>query len=629
MVVRHKQTDRKKTKAKPRRLDVSGYDKPFIAPEMLMHTKGTSISLLSPDMTILWTNRYLEDIYGDLRGIAGQKCYKVYHNGTKICPDCVPAKAMRTKLIATGVIKRKAKDGTERFLQSVSVPFIGRNGKVTSILEILFDVTKGKLLEMGLKESEEFYRTLFEYSGTAIAVNDRQGIIRSVNKTFCDLAGFKKEEIEGKKHYLEFVLDKERVSKIHEKRWSSEGNSTAKYEYIFLTRDQEQRFIDISISKIPRTSLSIASMIDNTDKKNLEKDFREKEQFLANILRESADAIIVLDNSRIIKAWNKGAEQIFGYSSEEIIGNAFDALVPEDLIKDGELEILRSQILTKGFVRNYITDRIKKDGRRVTVAETATLIKDEKNNLVGRAIILRDITERIRLEQQLVQNEKMLAIGTLSASLAHEIKNPLNSIVINMEILRNMLHKAFVEKKDRPYEKYLAVINEEINRLDRVIKDFLSYAKPQSSSFKAININNIIRNTAEFIAQEAKKQEIEINLDLDKDIYEVHGEENQLKQIFLNLLLNSLQAMPDGGKILISSSNKPDGKVYVTLSDTGEGIKKEDRAKVFDLFFTTKAQGSGLGLPTVAQLIKNHGGQISFVSEYGKGSTFYITLPAA
>jgi|GEM_PF-1723672 len=479
-----------------------------------------------------------------------------------------------------------------------------------------------------LKKSEKFYRILFEHSGTAIAVNNKEGIITSVNKTFCDLSGYSKNQIEGKKHYLEFVFDKERVKKIHEKRWKKDGESPTKYEYTFLTRNNEKRLIDITINRIPKTDVSIASMIDNTEKKNLEREMHEKDQFLANILQESADAIIVIDNDRIIKTWNKGAELIFGYKAGEIFGKNFSVLVPKDLMDQNELEKLRENVLEFGYVRNYITERIRKDLRRVTVAETATLIKDEHNIPIGRAVILRDITERIRFEQQITQNEKMLAIGTLSASLAHEIKNPLNSMVINLEILKNQINKHVRSEETKGFDKYLDIMQKEIHRLDKVMKDFLCFAKPQTAKFKPINFNTVIEEVIGFIEPQITQAKVLLIKRLEPSLYDIHGEENQLKQIVLNLLLNSMQAAREGDSITIETKNLSDGKISVVIKDTGTGIKEEYAPMIFDLFFTTKEHGSGLGLPTVFQLVKNHGGTINFESKEGVGTTFSLSFLA-
>lgn len=601
---------------------------PPIDPKTLMGTKGASISLLSPDMRVLWANRYLEGIHGPLPKMYGKVCHEVYHGRSEICSDCVPYKALKSKAIETGIINRKSKNGKRRYLQSVSVPFLDSKGGVHRILEILFDVTKNKMLEDELKQSEEFYRTLFDHSGTAIAINNKEGIITSVNRTFCEVAGLSKKEIEGKKHYLEFVQDKDRVKKIHEKRWKSKGTSPTRYEFTFLTADKEQRLMDISINRIPGTDYSIASMIDNTEIKDLEKEVQQTEEFLANILKESADGIIVIDDERIIKTWNTGAESIFGYKPDEIIGENFSVLVPADLDKKGELDQLRKEVLKAGYVRNYITERIRKDKRRVTVAETATLIKDENGDPLGRAIILRDITERLRIDTEAVQNEKMKAIGTLSASLAHEIKNPLNSIVINMEILKGQINK-IEQPGTQPFHKYINIIQSEIGRLDKVIKDFLDYAKPQSTQYKKLNLGKVVINLLDFIEPEAKKTDVKITKKINKKLFDIRGEENQLKQVILNLLLNALQAMPDGGELTVEVSNISDGRIKIQIKDTGVGIKKEDHNQIFDPFFTTKKKGSGLGLALVEQLVKNHGGEISFESEEEKGTTFSLVFPAA
>jgi len=625
-----KKTSVKKNKkpAKKTAPSIFNIPEPVIDPKILRETSGASISLIDSDMKIIWANKYLESIHGPLPELVGKFCHQVYHNKNKICSDCTPKKAFKSKSIETDVISRKSTKGATRFLQSVSVPFIDTKGKAKYVLEILFDVTKKSLLEEDLRKSEEFYRILFEHSGTAIAVNDRDGIITSVNKMFCEWTGFKKEDIEGKKNYLEFVSDKNRVSGIHAKRWADSEDTPTKYEFVFLTKDKDEKLIDISVNRIPGTNFSISSMIDNTEKKNLEREIHEKEQFLANILKEAADGIISTNLDGSIKTWNKGAEEIFGYKQESIVGKHINILIPQDLIDKGEQKEIQKKCIETGQVKNLLTDRLRKDKRRVYIAQTLTLIKDENQMPVGFAYVIRDITERRLLEQERIQNEKMSSIGTLSASLAHEIKNPLNSIVINMEILKGHINKCFAEKEDLSFNKYINVIQSEVSRLDKVIRDFLDFAKPQSTKYKPLSINEIIENVLEFIEPETTKSHIKIVNQLSSKIFDMHGEENQLKQIFLNLLLNAVQSMPNGGKINVKSTNMPDGNIAVSISDSGSGIKEEDKKNIFEPFFTTKKKGSGLGLAMVKQLVKNHGGDIDFISSEKHGTTFNLLFPA-
>ena len=625
--IKSKSTKKTKTKQNNSNIALKAQIEPVINHKVLKDTKGSSISLLSPDLKIIWANRYLEKIHGKLKDLEGKYCYEIYHGIKSPCKDCIPLRSIESKAIETGVIKRRTKNGSSRYLQSVSVPFVDEKGNVHRILEIMFDVTKDKLLDEDIKKSEKFYRTLFEHSGTAIAINDKKGILTSVNKAFSDLAGFPKEEIEGKKHYLEFVVDKDRVNEIHKQRWSGGGVPPTKYDFIFLTKNKDQRMIDISINKIPETELSLASMIDITEKKELEMEISEAEQFLANILQESADAIIVTDNDGVIRTWNKGAEDIFGYSEKNVLGKNIDLITPSDLVEQKEIEELKKRCLNEGHVRNFITERVRKNKRRINVAQTLTSVKDALGKAVAIAWIIRDITERKRIEQELIQTDKMKSIGQLSASLAHEIKNPLNSIVINLEILRSFIDKNTSDELKKPFDKYIGIIQTEVTRLDKVIKDFLNFAKPQTTLYEDVDVNDIISHIVEFLEPETNKNGVTIYKKLSKKLYKIHGEENQLKQIILNLLLNSVQAMPEGGTVTISTDNAKDGKVLISIHDTGIGISTEDASQIFDPFFTTKEKGSGLGLPMVGQLIKNHGGKIRFESVQDKGTTFYIHFP--
>lgn len=231
-----------------------------------------------------------------------------------------------------------------------------------------------------------------------------------------------------------------------------------------------------------------------------------------------------------------------------------------------------------------------------------------------------------------LDRDRMITAGELSSILAHEIKNPMNSIIINMEVLKTAVHELTEDSpKQRASEKakkYLNAIEGEILRLDKVIKGFLDFANPSQSTKIKFKLNPLIQETVDFMRNEMAQKKVKLVVDLDPHLPSFLGSPDQIKQALLNLLLNALQSLTDGGVIQVKSTF--DGHyIYVSIEDNGPGIEKAILNQIFTPYFTTKARGSGLGLSIVQRVAREHDGEIRVSSEYGKGAEFVLLLPPA
>ena len=358
--------------------------------------------------------------------------------------------------------------------------------------------------------------------------------------------------------------------------------------------------------------------------KEMDEKIKTQQKYLLNILNDSADGIVSLDENDRIVTWNKGAELIYGYKPSEIVGRPLETLIPDHLKKSGEVEKMNKILRENGFLRHYETERTTKEGRKIVVDITKTLMKNDKGKIVGSSAIIKDITERRELEKRLVQTEKLTAMGQIAANIAHEIKNPLMGISGSVQVLMKK-YKSYPSMVDT-----LSKVFEQVQRLDSTLKGLLSFARPQTPYFSKQEVNEIIEQILFFITPQARDKNIEIIKDLSGEIPQISLDPDQIKQVFLNIILNALHAMPDGGqlKILTSNSNGGSGrKVKIEIKDTGTGIPDEIKDEIFKPFFTTKLKGTGLGLVITRNIVKEHGGDISFSSEVNRGSSFEITLP--
>lgn len=223
----------------------------------------------------------------------------------------------------------------------------------------------------------------------------------------------------------------------------------------------------------------------------------------------------------------------------------------------------------------------------------------------------------------------MITAGELSSILAHEIKNPMNSIIINMEVLRNTiieLTKASPSPLSDKAQRYLDTIEGEIRRLDKVIKGFLDFATPPQQIKIKFKLNPVIQTIAEFVKHELEQHRIELSLQLQSDLPAIMGSPDHIKQALLNLVLNAMQALPGGGKISILSEIEG-SNIAVTVADSGQGISTDLHEKIFTPYYTTKAKGSGLGLTIVRRVIKEHLGDIKLESSPERGTRFKLLFP--
>ncbi len=247
----------------------------------------------------------------------------------------------------------------------------------------------------------------------------------------------------------------------------------------------------------------------------------------------------------------------------------------------------------------------------------------------GHVIILVDITEKKMREFQLRQAESLAALTTLSAGVAHEIKNPLTSIDIHIQLLNREIQKFKSNNLEvvKNIKNFLAIVKEEIDRLNSIVQDFLFAVRPMSLSLSKKNINGIVRDLVDFLKYELLEADIEVKLDLDDKLPDVVVDSKYLKQALLNIIKNSAEAIRSGGKIRIKTEEEKDGDVVIHIMDDGEGIPESIMSKIFEPYFTTRKSGTGLGLVIVYKIIRELGGDLAVKSEEGEGTVFRIKLP--
>lgn len=299
-----------------------------------------------------------------------------------------------------------------------------------------------------------------------------------------------------------------------------------------------------------------------------------------------------------------------------------------------------SQIIESAVARGqYVRERDHNLGspeESFQVRITTLPLKDLEARVNGTLLLISDVREQVAMERQMRTAERLSALGTLAAALAHEIRNPLEAISLNLELLE----RALVDGPPNPIAtpkkgKYLGILSAEIARLGATVENFLSFARPVRGISGPVEVVSILSSLVALVENQAAVQNVTFTLQLDAPSIVVEGFEDQLKQAFLNLLINSLEAMPDGGRLALRAGIIGDSRTgasgpfaVVRIQDTGPGIPPEEIERLFDPYYSTKPKGTGLGLTIVHRILQEHRGRIRVESEPGSGSTFIIELPA-
>jgi len=343
---------------------------------------------------------------------------------------------------------------------------------------------------------------------------------------------------------------------------------------------------------------------------------------LAAIVESSDDVILSKDLNGIITSWNAAATRLFGYSADEMIGTSILKLIPEDLLDDEKLII--SKIRAGQRVEHFETIRLTKSGKRLEVSVTVSPVKDEHGTVIGASKILRDVSGRKRIEQSLLQAEKIAATGRMAATIAHEINNPLEAVVNLLYLLRPMI-------TDPDGISYLTAAESELGRVSHIAKQTLGYYREHASAGPT-SLSEIVQHAITIYEPRCASVGITIEKHL-ASTQQIVLRRGEMMQVISNLIANSIYAMPHGGVLSISVDDNcevADG-ISLTIQDTGTGIEPEHLPRVFDAFFTTRSTiGTGIGLFVAKQFVEGHGGQIGIESRHegeDHGTTVRITLP--
>ena len=353
---------------------------------------------------------------------------------------------------------------------------------------------------------------------------------------------------------------------------------------------------------------------------NKDQELLSQDSYLQLFFEHANDCIAVFDlDNRIIDV-NPAFEEVYGWKKSECVGKVIPLVPPEN---NADAEIRCLQLLEGECIKVLETKDMKKDGTVFDVTISLSPIYNRKGEMVAISVISRDITREKEHEQLKLQSEKLKLAGDIAAGVAHEIRNPLTVISGFVQMMNN--------NQDSIYRSYTEIIQSEIDRINLIISEFLILSKPQVQQFEEISINQTIQNVIDFYHLEFLKHEISCSLRMNSKQNIVLGNENQLKQVFINIFKNSIEAIEiNHGKGNLDVSIRQDSNqiIHIAITDNGIGMSDHLVKRIFDPFFTTKDNGTGLGMLITKKIIQDHGGKIEIESKEKCGTTIKIQFKA-
>jgi two-component system, NtrC family, nitrogen regulation sensor histidine kinase GlnL len=376
----------------------------------------------------------------------------------------------------------------------------------------------------------------------------------------------------------------------------------------------------VSISVIVRDRFNLAA--------------RKRLQTLLEQILDSLDiGVVVLDRKGVLMLVNDSARKFLPQSMPVHSDRRFP-----DILKDNpQMEAVIRSALQEGVFTKEMEQKLDSLENSPTVRVSTLPLKNRQEKASGTLVLINDVSEEIAIQRQIRDAERLSTMGTLAATLAHEIRNPLEALNLNLELLKRIIrHIEIPPPEDGKMEKYVRVFDSEVSRLAGIVENFLSFARPSHTASDSIRLDVMLRQVLELIENQAQSRKVAMSLEIVHEPITIRGFEDRLKQLFLNLILNGIEAMPDGGILSIHAGtvrcgdSEPNAsRAVVSIQDTGEGIPPEKVHQLFEPFFSTRTQGTGLGLTIAGRIAKEHGGAILVESVPGKGSKFTVELPVS
>jgi PAS domain S-box-containing protein len=604
---------------------VNPMDKHIKMSTAILETFDDGIYVMNQDLVVEYMNSAMIAQFGD--GI-GKKCHELINQSDEKCPWCRSDEVFKGHKISREVYVPLV----DKTYYLTEIPFEKEDGSILK-LSVYRDISERKKREEMLWATEEDFINLFEHVACGVFISSKEGKFLNANPALLDMLGY-----DNKKEFLNIDIANDLYVRPEErqkfKQMIERDGRVIDYEVEFKRKDGSTVPVlltghvryDQQGNVIGYEGLNV----DISQRKLMERQLREAYDFINKIIQSSPNAIIATDMAGSILIWNRAAEETLGYKVNEVVGKmSIDKIYPEGTARK-VMQMLRiPEHGGIGKLKAYPMVYVRRDGTVVEGNLSAAIIYDTSGKEIASVGSFVDLKERLDMEralrqtqEQLLQSEKLAAMGRLTSQIAHELNNPLYGIMNTLELL-----KTEVSPQSRR-RKVLEMALSETVRLSELLRKMLSFSKPDQEEKQAVDLNTVLDEILLLHEKQLQENDIKIKTSFAAELPLILASKNQLRQVFLNLVANARDAMPDGGTLSVTTAADPQN-VKIEISDTGIGIKEKHLKKIFDSFFTTKesVKGVGLGLSVCYGFIKDHGGDIQVQSKVDSGTTFTITFP--
>ncbi|MFJ5622307.1 PAS domain S-box protein [Peribacillus loiseleuriae] len=479
-------------------------------------------------------------------------------------------------------------------------------------MSILRNISEGMMMKQRAEKSEKIFAELFDHSMDAILFWKDDGLIFQVNEAACKIFESTHDELIGSTIGSYVYKNNQNFKNIFRK-FREMGE--IREELFFKMPNGQIKLLEFTGKKHYAEGYNLTIFRNVSERWQIETELRKSEWKFRKIFEGSLDGMILWTNDRIIDI-NHAGTSILGVQKKGSLKGSFEKIIIPNTEKE-LIELLNEHIELAMLNESEIsTIAIRYENGEVKHIEFAT----RENLYVGTNFtIIRDVTEKLAMEEQIRKSDTLHVVGELAAGIAHEIRNPMTAIKGFIQLLQSSVKEDF--------STYFNVITSELQRIETIITEFLFLAKPQALKFSNQDVNVIVRETADFLAAQAMLNNIQLKRNLTKNDCEIFCEGNQLKQVLINIIKNAIEVSNDGSFVIINTDRIDHSFVKISIIDQGPGIPEEKLRRLGEPFYTTKERGTGLGLMVSYKIIEEHKGYIEVESEVGKGTAFHIFLP--
>jgi len=583
------------------------------------------IYVMNQDLVVEYMNSAMIAEFGD--GI-GKKCHELINQTDEKCPRCRSDEVFEGKKISREVYVPVV----DKTYYLTEIPFENEDGSILK-LSVYRDITERRKREEMLRASEEDFRNLFEHVACGVFISSKEGKFLNTNRALLDMLGY-----DNKDEFLNIDIANDLYVRPEErqkfKKMIERDGRVIDYEVEFKRKDG--RTVPVLLTGHVRYDqqgnvIGYEGLnLDITRRKLMERQLKEAHDFINKIIQSSPNAITATDMKGNILIWNRAAEETIGYKAADVIGKMnIQKIYPDEMARKVMQMLRKPERGGVGRLNAYPMVYVRQDGAVTEGHLSAAIIYDSSGKEIATVGSFVDLKERLEMEralrrtqEQLLQSEKLAAMGRLTSQIAHELNNPLYGIMNTLELLKTEISP---QSKRR---KVLEMALSETVRLSDLLRKMLSFSRPDQEEKQAVDLNTVLDEILLLHEKQLQENDVKIKTSFAKTLPQISASKDQLRQVFLNLVANARDAMPDGGTLRVTTAADPEN-VRIEIADSGIGIKEEHLKKIFDSFFTTKDSitGVGLGLSVCYGFIKDHGGDIQVKSKVDSGTTFTITFP--